>query len=243
MFSFGRLFVFNFRRQASQIVEKKKKKALQTDWREVQIRMRQADKCSSGSHYTAGFVTTRKDWVGKHSSWIIRSLSFAVFYFAGTVSEGEGERFPKVCPEQQSCTGGGSAITSHSRVFWVSCGSHVRYVDDVGILLLSFFVARFHVFCASVLAVWTMLHRLTLAQFITVLTGTLQDAWKYLTHSSSQTASQAALWMTDEQYLFFFLSFFTRISGLTIGLDSVLCGEHDAQDKTFNVSLTEMLGQ
>lgn len=198
MFSFGRLFVFNSRRQASQIVAKKKKKALQTDWREVQIRMRQADKCSSGSHYTAGFVTTHKDWVGKHSSWIIRSLSFAVFYFAGSVSEGEGELFPKVW---------GSAITSHSRVFWVSCGSHVRYVDDVGILLLSFFFARFPVSCASVLAVWTMLHRLTLAQFITVLTGTLQDAWKYLTHSSSQTASQAALWMTDEQYLFFFFLF------------------------------------
>lgn len=60
---------------------KKKKKALQTNWREVQIRMRQADKCSSGSHYTAGFVTTRKDWLGKHNSWIIRSVSFAGFLF------------------------------------------------------------------------------------------------------------------------------------------------------------------
>lgn len=60
--------------------ERKKKKALQTNWREVQIRMRQADKCSSGSHYTAGFVTTHKDWLGKHNSWIIRSVSFAVFF-------------------------------------------------------------------------------------------------------------------------------------------------------------------
>lgn len=53
---------------------KKKKKALQTNWREVRLRMRQADKCSSGSHYTAGFVTTHKDWLGKQNFWIIRSV-------------------------------------------------------------------------------------------------------------------------------------------------------------------------
>lgn len=54
--------------------EKTKKKALQTNWREVRLRMRQADKCSSGSHYTAGFVTTHEDWLGKQNFWIIRSV-------------------------------------------------------------------------------------------------------------------------------------------------------------------------
>lgn len=220
--------------------EKKKKKALQTNWREVQIRMRQADKCSSGSHYTAGFVTTHKDWLGKHNSWIIRSVSFAGFLFCCFCFW----RWRRKISQSLSW-----AAELHRRRF---C-HHESFTGLLSVLRFRRAVRRW---CSDSLALF---FRCAFSRFLRLSSRCLDDAassnFSAIHHHfdwnparcvevfGSQTASRVTLWMTDEQYLFFFFLFSHALTGLTIGLDSVLCGKHDAQNKTFNVSLTEMLGQ